>query len=198
MWAVGSFIHIVSVHRSTRRQSMPCTRAGHSVRRGHVRRYFITEMFKEFQSFFKFVLHTQCCLFTVPLAVRFYHRPLFVFFLQAMLLAIFQPYPLAADVALYLAILPLFLPQLERAQAGVFWGLGMLLAALLGPATYMQWIQAGSANANFFYAATLAWGGAQVALLLLFMNATIEYDRVLAGKPLQFMAKTAKPEEGKE
>lgn len=146
-------------------------------------------MFEEFQAFFRFVLHMQCCLFTAPLAVRFHHRPLFVFLLQAMLLAIFQPYPVAADAALYLSLLPLFLPQLERAGAGVFWGLGMLLAALLGPATYVQWIQAGTANANFYYAATLAWGGAQVALLLLFMNATMEFDRVLAGKPLQFHAK---------
>jgi GPI-anchor transamidase subunit U len=152
----------------------------------HACRYFIIEMFEEFQSFFKFVLHAQSVVFAVPLAIRFHHRPLFVFFMQAMLLAIFQPYPVVADLALYLVLLPLFFVELRRAQGGMFLGLVMLLAAILGPATHYQWIHTGSANSNFYYAATLAWAGSQVALLLLFMGATIDHDRELAGKPLQF------------
>jgi GPI-anchor transamidase subunit U len=143
-------------------------------------------MFQEFQSFFKFVLHAQCCVFSVPLAIRFRHRPLFVFFLQAMLLAIFHPFPVVADLAVYLVLLPLFFVQLKRAQGGVFLGIVMLLASILGPSTYYQWIHTGSANSNFYYATTLVWGGAQVALFLLFIGAVVDFDRELHGKPLQF------------
>ena len=159
--------------RARRHAAVPC-------------RYFLIEMFQEFQAFFRFVLHAQAALFALPLAARFHHRPLFTFFLQAMLLAVFQPYPLVADTALYLSILPLLVRPLRRAQAGLFLGLVMLLAAILGPATYYQWIHTGAANANFYYAATLAWAAAQVALLLLFIAATLGADCIAAGKPLRF------------
>jgi phosphatidylinositol glycan class U len=143
-------------------------------------------MFPEFSTFFKFGLHSQCLMFALPIATRFNHRPLFACFLQAMLIAMMQPYPLVADVALYLSLLPLFLLHCRRAQGGIFWGLLMLLAAIVGPLTHYQWIHTRSANANFFYAATLVWGGAQVALFLLLMQAMIDCDRELQGKPLRF------------
>lgn len=155
-------------------------------------------MFPEFSKFFKFVLHSQCLAFAAPLAIRFHHRPLFAFFLQAMLVAMMQPYPLVADVALYVALLPLFVVHTRRAQGGVFLALVMLLAAILGPLTHYQWIHTGSANANFYYAATLTWGGAQVALFLLLINAVIECDRELAGKPLAFRLRGSGGERSKE
>jgi GPI-anchor transamidase subunit U len=153
-------------------------------------RYFIIEMFPGFSTFFKFVLHSQCLMFALPIAIRFNHRPLYVFFLQAMLIAMMQPYPLVADLVLYLSLLPLFVLHCRRAQAGLWWGLLMLLAAIVGPLTHYQWIHTRSANANFYYAATLVWGGAQVALMLLLMQAMIDCDRELQGKPLRFTLHT--------
>ena len=34
----------------------------------------------------------------------------------------------------------------------------MWFATVLGPAFYYLWVEAGSGNANFFYAITLVWG----------------------------------------
>lgn len=160
-------------------------------RRRRRRRYFVIEMFQELSAFYKFVLHAPAILFAVPFALRFPHRPLFAFLATAVLLAAFKPYPVAADVALYLAVLPLFLRALRRAAGVVLLAPIALLTAVLLPATHYQWIHTGSANANFFYAVTLAWGACQVIFLLLALHAVADEDRVLAGKPLQFSLASA-------
>lgn len=148
-------------------------------------------MFKEFRAFFKFVLHSQTALFTVPIALRFHRRPLFSFFLHAMLVAIFKPYPLVTDTALYLTLLPLFVPVLEWAQPGVLLGFMMLLAAVMGPSTMYQWLYPASANSNFYYAFTMLWGGSQVVLMLLITHAVSQRDREVRGKPQRFYLPSA-------
>lgn len=142
-------------------------------------------MFKEFRQFFKFVLHSQTAIFTVPIAIRFQTRPLFSFFLHTMLVAIFKPYPVMADT-MYLTLLPLFVPVLEWAQPGILLGFMMLVAAVMAPSTLYQWLYTASANSNFYYAFTMLWGGAQVVLMLLITHAVIQKDREVLGKPQRF------------
>jgi GPI-anchor transamidase subunit U len=156
----------------------------------------VIEMFEELSNFYNFVLHTPCLLFAVPIALRFARRPLFAFIATAILLATFKPYPVLADAALYLALLPLALRTLRRAAGVAFLAPIALLTAILLPATHYQWIHTGSANSNFFYAVTLAWGGCQVILLLLLLHAVLDEDRVLAGKPLQYTLNEARQDPG--
>ena len=139
-----------------------------------------------FWSFFKFVLHSQTIVFSVPIAMRCHRRPLFSFFLHAMLIAVFKPDPLLADTGLYLALLPLLVPVLEWAHPGMFLGFMMPLAAIMGPSTLYQWLHTASENSNFYYAFTLVWGGVQVVLMLLITHAVIQCDRELWGKPERF------------
>jgi GPI transamidase subunit PIG-U len=143
-------------------------------------------MFKEFRAFFKFVLHSQIAVFVVPIALRFHRRPLFSFLLHSMLVAIFKPYPLVTDTAVYLTLLPMFVPVLEWAQPGILLGFFMLLAAVMGPSTLYQWLYTASANSNFYYAFTMLWGGAQVVLMLLITHAVSQRDREVHGKPQRF------------
>lgn len=150
-------------------------------------RYFIGEMFQEFKVFFKFVLHSQTLLFSIPIAVRFRHRPLFSFFLHAMLVAIFKPFPVAADVALYVTLLSMLLPVLGWSQPGIVLAFIMQMAAIMGPATLYLWLQTGSANSNFFYAMTLVWAGAQVLIMLLITFAVQQHDIDVSGKAWAFM-----------
>lgn len=91
-------------------------------------------------------------------------------------MAIFKPYPVAADVALYLNLLPLFVPVLGWAQPALVVGFIMHVAAIMGPATLYQWLHTGSANSNFFYAMTLVWAGAQVFVMLLVTFAVKQHD----------------------
>lgn len=143
-------------------------------------------MFQEFKGFYKFVLHSQILIFSIPISVRFCHRPMFAFFLHAMLMAIFKPFPVAADVALYLNLLPMFVPALRWSHPGVMLGLVMQMAAIMGPATLYQWLHTGSANSNFFYAMTLVWAGAQVLLMLLITFSVQQHDVDLSGKTQVF------------
>jgi hypothetical protein len=103
-----------------------------------------------------------------------------------MLVAIFKPYPLLTDTAIYLTLLPMFVPVLEWAQPGILLGFFMLLAAVMGPSTLYQWLYTASANSNFYYAFTLLWGGAQVVLMLLIAHAVGQRDREVRGKPQRF------------
>lgn len=149
-------------------------------------RYFIGEMFQEFRVFFKFVLHSQVLVFSVPISIRFRARPLFACLLLSMLIAIFKPYPVAADTAFYLNLLPLFVHVLRWSQTGMMIGFIMHMAAVMGPATLYQWLHTGSANSNFFYAMTLVWAAAQVLLLLLVTFSVKQHDVDLSGKAQMF------------
>lgn len=59
-------------------------------------------------------------------------------------------------------LLPLFWVQLRGSLALLFLGGSLCLLAVLGPAMWHMWIYLGSANANFYYAATLLFGAWQV------------------------------------
>ena len=60
-------------------------------------------------------------------------------------------------------LLPLFWPQLRAGISVLFLGGWLALLAALGPAMWRMWIIVGSANANYFYAATLLFGAWQVS-----------------------------------
>lgn len=150
-------------------------------------------MFQEFRPFFQFVLHCHTIIFSVPLALRLPSRPLFLTLLNLVLFALLKPYPTLADTSAYMALIPLFLPQLCLLQGGVLVAWLLVLVSVLGPAMYQQWIWTGSGNANFFYAATLVWGGVQVVAMLLMLSVTLQYDRLLAGKPVVYVVGRAAP-----
>jgi hypothetical protein len=59
-------------------------------------------------------------------------------------------------------LLPLFWPQLRGGVSPIFLGGSLALLAALAPAMWRMWIVVGSANANYFYAATLLFGAWQV------------------------------------
>ncbi len=59
-------------------------------------------------------------------------------------------------------MLPLFWVQLGDTLPLFFLGGSLSLLCALGPAMWHMWIYLGSANANFYYAATLLFGAWQV------------------------------------
>lgn len=70
--------------------------------------YFFIEMFDPFRSFFigVFWLHMAC--YTGGMTLRLQKEPLFVITSLLGLFAIFKPYPNIADIALFLAFLPMY------------------------------------------------------------------------------------------
>ncbi len=143
--------------------------------------YFFTEMFDHFHLFFTYVFQLNPFIYVVPLALRFDDNVPLLSFTLCTIMAIFKSYPSIGDVGFYLALLPLWnhlvpckcdkniLPVaadliLSRSvfRHSFIVGCIFLVTSVLSPILWYLWIYTGSANANFFFATTLAFATAQV------------------------------------
>lgn len=147
--------------------------------------YFFTEMFDHFYLFFTYVFQLNPFIYVIPLAIRFDDNVPLLSFTLCAIMAIFKSYPSIGDVGFYLALLPLWnhlvpckftisfrvmmqYPHvLKRNINPVFRhsfivGCIFLVTSVLSPILWYLWIYTGSANANFFFATTLAFATAQV------------------------------------
>lgn len=145
--------------------------------------YFFTMMFKEYRVFFTFVLHSFLPLLSLPLALRFPHRPLMLTWAHLLMSAMMHPYASLAHVAAHLSLLPLLQPQLRRCRYWLLLLQTLVVVAVLVACTWHQWVQLSTINANYFYAMTLLAGVWQVVLLLMVLQITIHLDWDLKPKP---------------
>ena len=93
---------------------------------------------------------------------RFRGQPILVMFALLVLMVTFKSYPSVAEAGLYLALLPLWRPLAPHARYGFVVTCFYISVMVLAPVMWTLWIHAGSANANFFFAITLAYNAAQV------------------------------------
>ncbi|KAI5288176.1 hypothetical protein KEM54_005415 [Ascosphaera aggregata] len=101
--------------------------------------YFLIEIFDPFREFFLGVFWLHLAGYVGALTFRIRRQPFFVITALLGIFAIFKPYPSVSDVALYLALVPMYRHVFPC------------------PVFHYLWIYAGSGNANFFYAITLVW-----------------------------------------
>jgi hypothetical protein len=144
--------------------------------------YFFLEMFPDFTPFFKFVFHSHAVVMALPLAARLSHRPFLLLWAQLLVSCLFKPYPSVGDLAPYLTLLPLLHEQLQHVRLKLFLVNSFLLLAVLGPAMWHQWIELDAANSNYFYSITLGIAAWQIVVLVQVLLATIQADRIMAGK----------------
>lgn len=138
--------------------------------------YFFTEMFDHFHLFFTYVFQLNPFIYVIPLALRFDNNiPLLSFTLCA-IMAIFKSYPSIGDVGFYLALLPVWNHLVPFFRHSFIVGCIMLVTSVLSPILWHLWIYQGSANANFFFATTLAFATAQIFLLTDVLFAQAKYD----------------------
>ena len=146
--------------------------------------YFFTEMFDNFRVFFLFAFDYFPVVLCVPVVVRLgADEPVFCVFIARLLCVVFSPYPTLGDAAGYLALLPLFRASL--AGVGGFGYLvcaGYVASALLSPIMWRLWIVDRVANANFFFATTLAWMATQSALCVLCVDRVVANTRLAKKK----------------
>ncbi|XP_005986813.1 phosphatidylinositol glycan anchor biosynthesis class U protein [Latimeria chalumnae] len=127
--------------------------------------YFFAEMFEHFSLFFVCVFQINVFFYTLPLAVKLKEHPMFLMFVQVAVISIFKSYPTVADIALYMAFLPMW-SHLYRFLRNIFVVSCMLVVcSLLFPVLWHLWIYAGSANSNFYYAITLVFNVGQILLV---------------------------------
>lgn len=71
--------------------------------------YFFTEMFEHFRTLFLFSFQLNATvLYLVPLTIKLYKRPIFLATILIALSSIFRSYPCVGDIALYMALFPLW------------------------------------------------------------------------------------------
>ncbi|CAL1534722.1 unnamed protein product [Lymnaea stagnalis] len=138
--------------------------------------YFFTEMFDHFRTFFVCVFQMNAFIYTIPLAVKFTKRPLFLMYVLMFLTSIFKSYPSYGDAALYISLLPLWKHTFCYLR-NTLMIVGMFMCCIvLSPILYHLWIFAGSANANFYFAITLTYSTAQILLFTDLLFAYIRWE----------------------
>lgn len=119
--------------------------------------YFFTEMFEFFRPFFVGVFQIYCGIYSLPLAIRFKHCPLFALATMQGIITMFKSYPEVGDIGFYFALLALYKPIFGILRYPLPSTLAILYVSVLAPTFYHLWIYAGSGNSNFFYAITLVY-----------------------------------------
>ncbi|XP_038067538.1 phosphatidylinositol glycan anchor biosynthesis class U protein-like [Patiria miniata] len=126
--------------------------------------YFFTEMFEHFRHFFLWVYQINVFIYTAPLAIKLRKHPLFMMYIQCIIIAIFKSYPAFGDTSVYLALLPVWSHAFYYLRNSLVVGVMFVLSSILAPILWQLWIYSGSANANFFFAFTLVYNTAQIFL----------------------------------
>jgi len=143
--------------------------------------YFFTEMFEHFRLFFLAVFQLNAVVYVAPLCTRLHRSPLLLSTALLLLSTASHPYPALGDVALYLALVPALRPALGPFLHQSLVVACMLVAtSVLGPIMYDLWIFSGAANANFYFAVTLAFNAAQIFLATDLLFAHLKREHLLA------------------
>ncbi|KAJ1734343.1 hypothetical protein LPJ61_001123 [Coemansia biformis] len=138
--------------------------------------YFFIEIFDEFRSFFIVVFQLTALAFAIPVSWRFRQDPLFAGTMLVGVISALKSYPAWGDLALFLGLLPVFEDLLKYLQY-TFLSANLLLYGIgLAPVFWHLWIEQGSGNANFFYAATLVYVFGQITLLFDLGTAMLRRD----------------------
>ncbi|KAJ2725618.1 hypothetical protein GGI07_001118 [Coemansia sp. Benny D115] len=127
--------------------------------------YFFIEIFDEFRPFFTVVFQLTALAFAVPVAWRFRNDSLFAGTLLVGTMAALKAYPSWGDLSLFLGLIPIFDELLKYLQYTVLSTSLLFFGICLAPVFWHVWIEQGSGNANFFYAATLVYVFGQISLL---------------------------------
>ncbi|XP_034101536.1 phosphatidylinositol glycan anchor biosynthesis class U protein [Drosophila albomicans] len=140
--------------------------------------YFFTEMFEHFRTMFLITFQLNATvLYLVPLSIKLRKEPMLLATVLVALMAVFRAYPSLGDVGFYLALMPLWRRCWKfMAHGFVVFTFFLVTLSMMGSLWHL-WIYAGSANANFYFGATLAFCTGQIFLItdLLFAHVKREF-----------------------
>ncbi|XP_013109598.1 phosphatidylinositol glycan anchor biosynthesis class U protein [Stomoxys calcitrans] len=156
--------------------------------------YFFTEMFEHFRTMFLITFQMNATvLYLVPLSLKLRKEPILLATILVGLMSIFRAYPCVGDVAFYLALLPLW-KRSWKFMVHNFIVFGFFVVSLcMLPALWHLWIYSGSANANFYFGATLAFSTGQIFLVTDLLFAYVKREFCLYnGQKIVVQGKEAK------
>ncbi|XP_074617969.1 phosphatidylinositol glycan anchor biosynthesis class U protein-like [Acropora palmata] len=140
--------------------------------------YFFTEMFEHFRMFFLWVFQLNAFFYCIPLTIKLRDNPTLLACVMCSVMAVMKSYPAFGDAALPFALLALWMHVFPYLRNTFLIACMLLCSSFLAPVFWHLWIYAGSANANFFFATTLAYSTGQILLTsdVLFAFLRREYD----------------------
>jgi phosphatidylinositol glycan class U len=128
--------------------------------------YFFTVMFDFFTDFFICVVQINAFIHTIPISVCLRDSPYFALFITILMSIIFQPYPNLAHIGLMTSLLTQYLDLAPYMRQGLKVACAMITCLSLMPVFWHLWIMMETANANFYFGATLAFSASLVLLMM--------------------------------
>uniref|UniRef100_A0A6G1S8S4 Phosphatidylinositol glycan anchor biosynthesis class U protein n=1 Tax=Aceria tosichella TaxID=561515 RepID=A0A6G1S8S4_9ACAR len=128
--------------------------------------YFFTVMFDFFADFFICVVQINAFIHAIPISVCLRDHPFFALSITILMSTIFQPYPNLAHIGLTTSLLAQYLDLIPFMRQGLKVACAMISCLSLMPVFWHLWIMMDTANANFYFGATLAFSASLVLLLM--------------------------------
>ncbi|GAA31617.2 phosphatidylinositol glycan class U [Clonorchis sinensis] len=148
--------------------------------------YLFVEMFEHFYELFIWVFQLLLASLVVAMLMRFYEEPVFLCYTILLITNVLQPYHSIGEFGYLIALLPVwgFLQSQCRLYLPT---ICILLASLvLTPLFHYMWLQPGTANANFYFAACMVYAVGQIFLITDMLNSFVRRDYLLrVGSKLQ-------------
>lgn len=133
--------------------------------------YFFTEMFDHFLGFYTWIAQINAFVHVIPLTIYLRESPYFAMYIILLTSTILQPYPSLAYIGLVTSLLPQWGDFTSRMKRRMFIKYSILVCMALWPIFWHLWIIMGTANANFYFGATLAFSTTLIFLMLDLLNA---------------------------
>lgn len=132
--------------------------------------YLFMELFEHFRKFFLGTVQSNILCIVIPCAIKYKGHPLFMFALCYGIKTLFQTYPSISDLGMLLSLI-IFWPNIYTYMNHVFLVANVIIyTVFLMPCMWYMWVEAGSGNANFFYAIASVYNLALGLLLFDFAN----------------------------
>jgi len=136
--------------------------------------YFFTEVFDHFQNFFLYVFQINVVFYSIPLTIKLRDHPVPLLFMLIAITSTFKSYPSLGDAALWLSLLPMWSHLFQFMRYKYITPLMFTAGTILCPVMWHMWIRVNAANANFYFAATLAY---TTSLVLVLADVAISYAK---------------------
>ncbi|CDW53907.1 PIG-U domain containing protein [Trichuris trichiura] len=127
--------------------------------------YYFAETFEHYRLFFLCVFHLSFLTYALPISVCLRDDRFTACFFMLFVITLFKSYPSISDAAVYSSLLPAFSHLFYYVRYGLPVTCTIITCSALSCIMWHLWIEQGSANANFFFAVTLAYAVAQVSLM---------------------------------
>ncbi|KAA3673218.1 phosphatidylinositol glycan, class U [Paragonimus westermani] len=136
-------------------------------------------MFDHFLELFVWSFQLLFITLIFALSLRFRHEPVFLSVAVLLVANVLQPYHSVGEFGCLLAVLPLWSYLYKYCRLALPTICVLLAALVLTPLFYYMWLQPGTANANFYFAACMVYAVGQILLITDWLNAHSKREYLL-------------------